>query len=240
MTIAEAPVLVNSERQARFNGLVPVLNTMNALVVGCGSIGSHLVAMLSRMCPASIYIVDYDKVAVVNLGVQDFTTDDVGEYKADVLSAKYGLGPRTVVLPYLMKFEEFSTNLLVNRIKAITHVFMCVDTMLTRQHIFQSLIENSYDRIIVDGRLDANVGWVYAARKQLTSKWFGTSLYGDEEVIKVDNHCAVQMTGYSAHGIAALMVGQAMRFSQDDSLINERIGMDYNHMLFFPADYKGE
>lgn len=231
----DTPVLVNNERQSRFKGLIPVLNTMNALVVGCGSLGSHLIAMLSRMCPEAIYVIDHDKVEVSNLGVQDFTSDDVGYEKADIIANKYGAG-RTIILPYVMRFEAFASDLLANRIKSLTHIFMCVDTMETRKHIFNSLMDVSYSGLIVDGRLDSNVGWVYAARKQLTRGWFGTTLYSDAEVITTGPRCAIQMTGYSAHGIAALMIGQAMRFSQDDSLINERIGFDYNHMLFFPAE----
>lgn len=236
MTLQEGP-------QAKFKGLIPILSNMNALVVGCGSLGSHLIAMLSRMEPEAIYCIDYDKVEPTNLGVQDFREEEVGQFKAECLANKCERRrSKTIIMPYIMKFENFAPELLANRIKALTHVFSCVDNMKTREAIWEALYLNKWSGILVDGRLDSNVGWVYACRclginAGKEAAWYRRTLYSDSEVHPAAHQCAIQMTGYSAHGIAALMVGQAMRFS-DRALECERLGMDYNNMLFFPADYK--
>lgn len=221
-----------TKRQSKYRGLVPVLNTMNALVVGCGSLGSHLIAMLSRMQPESICCIDMDDVATKNLGVQDYQENDRGRAKVEVMANKYGRD-MTVILPYNMRFEQFAKNTLESRRDSFTHVFMCVDNMDTRMAIWQEFEPPKWSGVIVDGRLDANTGWVYACKN--LRDWYETTLYPESEVINTTNRCAIQMTGYSAHVVAGLMVAQAMRFSQDQSLPGEKCGIDLNNMIFFPV-----
>ena len=220
-----------TQAQERFRALVPILQNMNALVVGCGSIGSHLIAMLARMQPASIYCIDHDDVSEENLGVQNFKSSDVGNSKAYIIARNND--EATIIEPFAMRFSQFSANYLENRIKAFTHIFMCVDTMKVRREIFDATVnKHAFNGILVDGRLDANMGWVYACRPFGTD-WYDKTLHSDEEGIKVANCCAIRMTAYSAHGIASIMIAQAMRLSQDESLNNLKCGMDYNNMLFF-------
>lgn len=220
-------------RQSKYRGLVPTLNTMNTLVVGCGSLGSHLIAMLSRMGADYICAVDMDRVSEENLGVQDFMSEDLGRGKAEALALRYGRG-RTAILPVTLRFKDYAKNLLESHITYFTHVFICVDNMETRTEIFDALTRRSYPNILVDGRLDANIGWIYTCSDAMSSKWYRGTLYPDSEVIKTANRCAIQMTGYSAHVVAGLMVAQAMRFSQDPTLEAEKCGIDLNNMLFFP------
>lgn len=221
-----------TKRQSKYRGLVPVLNTMNALVVGCGSLGSHLIAMLSRMQPATIYCVDMDDVVAENLGVQDYQEEDKGRPKVEVMAYKYG-GDITTIHPYNMRFEQFAKSILKWRRDFFTHVFMCVDNMDTRRAIWEEFEPPKWNGVIVDGRLDANTGWVYACKN--LRDWYGKTLYPESEVINTVNRCAIQMTGYSAHVVAGLMVAQAMRFSQDQSLPGEKCGIDLNNMIFFPV-----
>ena len=222
--------------QNRFRGLVPVLETMNALVVGCGSLGSHLIAMLARMRPESITCVDHDDVSRENLGVQNFSSIDLGKNKALQTSI---INTEVPVIPFSMKFEVFAeSGMLRQRVNKFTHLFMCVDSMKSRTAIFKYSVKMcDYNGILVDGRLDANVGWVYACKHQGTGgDWYSKMLHSDDEVIEVANSCAIQMTGYSAHVVAGMMIAQAMRLSQDGALNNQKCGIDLNHMLFFPAE----
>lgn len=225
-------------RQERFKGLVPVLSVMRSLVVGCGSLGSHLITMLARKEPLSITFVDHDVVERVNLGTQNFSESDIGVSKTQALQKR--LEGQTRIKGFPMSFADYMAFCTIETADQFTHIFMCVDSMATRREIFSTFMAKKYAGLIIDGRLDANVGWIYAVntayRRERT--WFDKTLHSDEEVISVAHSCAVQMTGYSAPIIAGLMLAQAMRHSQDPTLPPEQCGIDLNNMLFFRTKTK--
>ncbi len=225
----------NEPAQERFRGLIPVLSTMKALIVGCGSLGSHLTAMLARMKPAEINIVDHDVVGPENIGVQNYEPTDIGLKKTSTLFAK--VKNHVLIRGHPISFKKYAEYHLADeaQVNEFSHVFMCVDTMATRAEIWNKLYERKWSGILIDGRLDANTGWIYAGKTKWSSKWYPSTRYSDLEVIKVANRCAIQMTGYSAHVVAGLMVAQAMRHSQE-TLEPEKCGIDLNNMLFFPVE----
>ena len=95
-------------------------------------------------------------------------------------------------------------------------------------------MEGQFNGILVDGRLAANTLWIYASRFPEECRWYKNTLYSDGEATSVAN-CAVQMTGYSAHVTAGLMVVQGIRYAQED-IPAYGFGMDLNHMIYL--DYK--
>ena len=226
--------------QARYKGLKSILDNMNALVVGVGALGSHLSLILNKMGAAGVYVVDPDIVQSPNLGVQAFNESDCGNAKVDAIALQQRHTGKGVILPFCMEWEEFAKVSLPHRIKSITHVFMCVDSMKVRAEIFGNLVDLDWCGILVDGRLAANMAWAHSLALEYTeggrqshseALWYEKTMYPDSEAVDVQN-CAVQMTAYSAYVTVGLMVSQAMRFSQE-KLAPESLGIDMNNALFY-------
>ncbi len=229
------PAVEVAPSQVRFQGLVPIVSKMKALVVGCGALGSHLCMMLARMGIASLDIVDHDTIEPANMGVQDFTADRMGGYKAIAVENNCRRVGMEQVWGHPCKFESYSKRC-VFAYRGFTHVFVCVDSMVVRDIIMHYLRDVEWEGILIDGRLAANVGWVYVCRTTPEGyTWYEKTLFKDEEAVDVQQ-CAGQMTGYSAHVVAGIQVAQAIRHAQED-LPPEACGIDLNNMLFFGAEH---
>lgn len=64
------------------------LTDATVLIAGCGNIGSPLASLLARAGVGRLRLVDRDRVEARNLNGQDFTPEDVGRYKAEVLAER--------------------------------------------------------------------------------------------------------------------------------------------------------
>jgi hypothetical protein len=77
-----------------WNNNISMTQKKNALIVGCGGIGSNVVDALYRAChaldvPCRLHIMDSDVVSESNLGHQRFRSSDVGQTKVGVLENLY-------------------------------------------------------------------------------------------------------------------------------------------------------
>lgn len=95
--ISHFPDLTESSLRKGLNlllslGIVEVVSNeqrdVRCLIIGCGSIGSHIFRQLSMASLESIVLADKDVVEDSNVFRQDYYPDDVGKRKIDVLASR--------------------------------------------------------------------------------------------------------------------------------------------------------
>ena len=137
-------------------------------IAGAGGIGGFVAAGLYdygvnrqqfEFSSMEIDVFDDDVVDVGNLLHQNFTEDDLGKMKADLLAERYAMNP----IKRFMEVKDFPKYDLI---------FSCVDSMTFRKALYQWGWENPGKAYWIDGRCNSrNIG-VYnskVSRKQLES-----------------------------------------------------------------------
>lgn len=113
------------------------LHKVTVSVIGCGGTGSLVLARLARMDYAlrllgypgiTVTAVDNDKVEAFNVGRQNFTPGDIGEYKSHCLIEKinfaYGLNWKAIKKKVVSKNDTvFNSNFIIT----------CVDNVVLRK-----------------------------------------------------------------------------------------------------------
>jgi hypothetical protein len=85
------------------------LRDSTVLIIGAGGVGSALANLLTSCGIGRLYCVDFDRVAVTNLGRQDrYTLDDVGRHKAEVLAQRLNARQLNVVAPIVDRVSRAS------------------------------------------------------------------------------------------------------------------------------------
>lgn len=127
--------------------LYPNRLRQGVVCIGAGGIGSHMLPMLARAGVERFAIYDNDVVADVNLQMQNFNADEIGQYKVYVMERRLrAINPRVFVSSRAVRFTDFAV---------LDGIVVCaVDSMQSRKEIFQA-VRRRRDSIalFVDGRL---------------------------------------------------------------------------------------
>ena len=129
--------------------VVPLTETIEFWVVGCGGTGSFLVQLLCRVLQhlihqgkrSSLVLVDPDQVEVKNLTRQCFCQAEVGLNKAEALAARYGMA---FGLPIRAIAQPFRSNMIARNYNTLTVLMGCVDNAKARASLAKAL-EFNYD-----------------------------------------------------------------------------------------------
>ena len=91
----------------RSSELVNNLEDFTFHILGCGAIGSSAALQIARMGADKFCLYDMDKVEEVNIGVSQYTYDDIDKPKVDALATHLrNIGVFTVGT-YHERFSEF-------------------------------------------------------------------------------------------------------------------------------------
>jgi hypothetical protein len=104
--------------------------TKNIAICGCGTIGANLAENLVRMGISKLKLVDYDRIDIHNISCQPWMLEDIGQYKAKILSNMlYRIAN--------CKAESIIRELTVNNYKHVLNntdlVIDCFDNSASRQ-----------------------------------------------------------------------------------------------------------
>lgn len=117
------------------------------VIVGCGGTGSFLASRVCRLLigrQAEVYLVDHDIVEPHNVARQDFTLDDVGRPKAQILAERLSnrkAGFRRVVGYALAPFDAQVHTLVFRRPARLQLVVGCVDNAAARREIAAAITQ---------------------------------------------------------------------------------------------------
>jgi len=122
-------------------------------VIGAGSVGSQLVAMLAKIGCREITVWDADDVESHNIPMSAYQLSDLGKPKVAALQAlvEAQSGVRITAIPRMYAGENL-----------VGTVVACVDSMESRMLLWDRLRDNPNVDVFVDTRIDTEFVAVYA------------------------------------------------------------------------------
>jgi molybdopterin/thiamine biosynthesis adenylyltransferase len=187
-------------------------------VIGAGAMGGHLALLLAKMGVKKLRVFDDDKVEGHNVPNQPYGLDDIGRPKVAALAGMVNRLTGMEIEAVEARVEPES------EYDPADVVFLAVDSMAARRAIFERHLAKSMCQLMVEGRMGAMDGRIYAfgpGRKSHQDKWLAT-LYKDEEAS--ESLCGTTVTVIcNAMFIASVMASIMIRHSKGSAFENEMI-----------------
>lgn len=132
----------------------PSLLDKRILIIGAGGIGSWTALSLAKIGCQDITVMDFDEVALENIGSQIYTRKDIGRKKVDALHDIIGemvSDPSDVTKPYNLQTREERWEPKTKIDYEI--VISALDSMETRKQLWESIKVNPFILNYIDGRM---------------------------------------------------------------------------------------
>lgn len=212
---------VAHDRFIRQRDLVPPeqLNSYHGFVIGVGAIGRQVAVQLAAMGIPALTLMDDDVVSVENLAAQGYTPQDLQETKAECTAkACLQIHPELQIEAIPARFTRRTT---LSPQKDRMAVFACVDSMASRQILFQQC--HSRASFFVDGRMAGEVLRVITASDPPVDTHYIKTLFEDRSAYPAP--CTGRSTLYAASLAAGLMLSRFAahlrgQMVASDSLLN--------------------
>ena len=189
------------------------MGNIEALIVGCGAIGSQVAKYLASMGLRKITLFDHDVVEAVNLSSQGWLEEDQGKSKVSVLSERLAqLNSRTFIISHARKYLSSWPQSRPVACKKQLIVFCCVDTMSARKQVWRST--KDYCDLFVDGRMASENLRVVTAVKGDNS--YEATIFNDTEAVTGD--CTNSSLIYTSGIAAGLMISQLTRWARKEEI----------------------
>lgn len=179
------------------------INLYPVVIVGVGAIGSQLAEQLAKLGVTQFILIDMDCVSEVNLSVQGFYEDELGDSKvmavADrLLRINHKVDVTTHARPWTAKDSQ-------ELIPEDAVVFACADSMIVRKQLFETELLRRRQPVFFDGRMTAESFKVFAATTELPEsvRFYRDSLFSQGEVYR--EACTAKATIYCASIAAGCM-----------------------------------
>ena len=175
-----------------------VVRETSVVIVGAGAIGSHACEALTKMGVGKIRIFDDDTVESHNLANQGYFIPEIGYKKVEALSARLSAGTGAEIIGCAERADG-STKF------TETFVISAVDSMSSREALWESFRMNSTSRYFIDGRMGARFGQVFFVdrRDEDSISTYGNSLFPDSEGYQAP--CTEKATIFCAYGISSFI-----------------------------------
>lgn len=192
--MSETAEKIINNRSVRFSEAPWYKPGIPVIIGGAGGIGSWLALALGRQ-EATICIYDFDTVDETNMGGQHFTTQDIGENKAEIVARdikKYCNVHNTISMGQYT--EESMTGPIV---------FAAFDNMKARKILFDKWADFQKIKnkgIFIDGRLLAEGFKIFAVTADKIDR-YREYLWDDNEIpdvpcsYKATTHCSMTIAG---------------------------------------------
>ena len=194
---------MTSERFSRQQDIVPRERVLEcrATVIGVGAIGRQVALQLTAIGVPILQLIDFDKVEISNLASQGYLQDDLEQPKVDA----------TAELCRRIN-HDLHVEVVFDRFKRTTPagncVFVCVDKIVTRKHIWEALKDKA--NFLVDGRMSAEVLRVITAYDTTSREYYPKTLFSPEQAHT--GPCTAKTTIYCANIAAGFMLAQFTKY----------------------------
>ena len=209
---------------SRYEGLFTGLNEYTFHMLGCGAIGSSAALQLARMGAINFHLYDVDDVEDVNIGVSQYTQEDIGQNKVSALNKHIEeIEPEAKVQEHLGLFDEFHYQ------DCNDIVILGFDSMKSRLDAVETIFKNPTIKVkcIIDGRMGAEHYQQYFIEKPTLAKylkvWYPDSA-GDEEP------CNAKATSYCCN-MSGSFIAHAIRKFVTDSPLNGSFSFNFPTMI---------
>lgn len=194
---------------ARFSGAswFKKFQELDIVLSGVGGIGSYVAFMLSRMQPAYLTLIDPDRVELVNLAGQLFSSGNIGQYKVEAVA--------NFVRDYSQYYSICTSHEVFDEEnQMLAPVMICgFDNMEARKEFFkawETQLDNSVnpsEALFIDGRLSAEAFQVITIQgddKSAIERYKREFLFTDNEADATV--CSYKQTTYMAAMIASTIL----------------------------------
>lgn len=190
------------------------------LLIGAGTIGSHLAHTLARM-QVPLIIADHDTVEGHNIATQTYGAADVGKTKVRAVEEQIrAIDPRSSIQSFPHEFPD--PKMKPGRYDIIVSA---VDSLAARKKIATELIAKKITKPIIDGRVGREQVEVYYFP---TAKQWLAQLPPSGDI----DPCGARFTAYSANIAAGLMASQVKRLLMSQTMSVWRTIFDAASMVF--------
>jgi molybdopterin-synthase adenylyltransferase len=148
-----------------------------------------------------LQLVDFDKVEISNLASQGYLQDDFDQPKVDATAELCRRINHDLHVE--VGFERFKRTTPVGNC-----VFVCVDSITTRKHIWEALKDKA--NFLVDGRMSAEVLRVITAYDSSSREYYPQTLFTAEQAHT--GPCTARTTIYCANIAAGFMLAQFTKY----------------------------
>tara|TARA_R100000008_G_scaffold80938_1_gene63743 strand:+ start:799 stop:1458 length:660 start_codon:yes stop_codon:yes gene_type:complete len=207
----------------RSSELVNNLEDFTFHILGCGAIGSSAALQIARMGATQFCLYDMDKVEEVNIGVSQYTYDDIDKPKVEALSnhlRKLGVFKINEVNGRFSQFKPQGKNDIV---------ILGFDSMSSRLEAVEALfsIPGIKPLYIIDGRMGAEHYQQYVFDNPTVSKYKKT-WYSDE--IGSPEPCNAKATSYCSN-LSGSMIANTVRKLVTEQPFNRSFSFNFPNML---------
>ena len=192
----------------RYAGIVDNIGDYTYHILGCGAIGSSAAIQLVRMGAIEFVLYDFDKVEPENVGVSQYTNNDIGIYKVDALKKHIRrINDSATVLTLAERFEEFHPS---NNEDIIVLGF---DSMSARLDAVKSIVKKGKPYALIDGRMGAEHYQQYSFKlpdlKAYMKTWYN-DLAGDPEPCnaKATSYCSNMSGSFIVNTVRKMITNQ--------------------------------
>ena len=188
----------------RSRGLVDNLSEYNYHILGCGAIGSAAATQLARMGAENFCLYDNDVVDTGNIGVSQYSIDDISHPKVDCLKVK--LLEINASIEVMCVNEMFSNYVYLGNNDIIILGF---DSMKSRMDGVKAISswKQSKPYALIDGRMGAEHYQQYVILKPTLSK-YNKIWYSDED--GSEEPCNMKATSYCSN-MSGSFIANAVR-----------------------------
>ena len=207
----------------RSSELVNNLENFTFHILGCGAIGSSAALQIARMGATQFCLYDMDKVEEVNIGVSQYTYDDIDKPKVDALATHLrNIGVFTVGT-YHERFSEFYPQ------GENDIAILGFDSMSSRLQAVEALfsIPGVKPLYIIDGRIGAEHYQQYVFDKPTVKKYKNT-WYSDES--GSPEPCNAKATSYCSN-LSGSMIANTIRKLVMKQPFNRSFSFNFPTML---------
>ena len=207
----------------RSSDLINNLDDFTFHILGCGAIGSSAALQIARMGATQFCLYDMDKVEEVNIGVSQYTYNDIDKPKVDALSDHL----RDIGVFKVSTYYEFFSEFYPQGNKDIA--ILGFDSMKVRLQAVEALfsIPGVKPLYIIDGRMGAEHYQQYIFDKPTVSKYKKT-WYPDENASL--EPCNAKATSYCSN-LSGSMIANAIRKLVTNQPYNKKFSFNFPNML---------
>ena len=207
----------------RSSDLINNLDDFTFHILGCGAIGSSAALQIARMGATQFCLYDMDKVEEVNIGVSQYTYNDIDKPKVDALSDHL----RDIGVFKVSTYYEFFSEFYPQGNKDIA--ILGFDSMKIRLQAVEALfsIPGVKPLYIIDGRMGAEHYQQYIFDKPTVSKYKKT-WYPDENASL--EPCNAKATSYCSN-LSGSMIANAIRKLVTNQPYNKKFSFNFPNML---------
>ncbi len=193
----------------RSSDIVNNLDTYVYHILGCGAIGSSAATQLARMGAKHFALYDMDKVGVENVGVSQYSLDDIGVSKTISLAKKLQDIDMDVDV---MELDQKFTSIL--RYDQSSIAILGFDNMKTRLQAVENMYLKNGPKMLIDGRMGAEHYQQYTFIGNNILKEYKDSWYSDEEgsiepcTAKATSYCSNMSGSFIVNAIRKVLTNQ--------------------------------